>query len=307
MANHHDTGYKELFGHPEFVQQLIEGFAPPEIARLMDFSTLENRSGNYITPLFEEKFEDVVWSVDIHWQGKRQQVVLYILLEFQSKVDHTMPIRLLHYVACCYDHLLKTGVTTPTAGLPPVLPIVLYNGSPRWRAPVDIYDLIRPEPPAFLRAYQPRLRYCLIDEGRYNDAELDARGTPLSGVFGIEQASPDRAALQRAVDHIVEIIQAAPDKARIDQIVTRWLKRHLAWLNASVDLDQIHSLTEDRAMLAETLETWAKKERQQGREEARRDTARNLIARTEMDDATIAEIAGLSAADVASLRAEGQH
>ncbi|EAZ98272.1 hypothetical protein [Marinobacter sp. ELB17] len=27
-TNHHDTGYKELFSHPEFVQQLIEGFAP---------------------------------------------------------------------------------------------------------------------------------------------------------------------------------------------------------------------------------------------------------------------------------------
>jgi len=66
MANNqHDTGYKELFSYPEFVQQLMEGFAPPEIAQLMNFSTLKNHSGNYITPLFEEKFEDVVWSVRI--------------------------------------------------------------------------------------------------------------------------------------------------------------------------------------------------------------------------------------------------
>jgi hypothetical protein len=34
-TNHHDTGYKELFSHPEFVQQLVEGFAPSEIAGLM--------------------------------------------------------------------------------------------------------------------------------------------------------------------------------------------------------------------------------------------------------------------------------
>ena len=34
MANHHDTGYKELFSYPEFVQQLIEGFAPQEIAQV---------------------------------------------------------------------------------------------------------------------------------------------------------------------------------------------------------------------------------------------------------------------------------
>jgi len=68
-TNHHDTGYKELFSYPEFVQQLVEGFAPSEIAQLMDFSTLKNHSGNYITPLFEEKFEDVVWSVEVTWEG----------------------------------------------------------------------------------------------------------------------------------------------------------------------------------------------------------------------------------------------
>jgi hypothetical protein len=31
----------------------------------------------------------------------------------------------------------------------------------------DISEQIRPEPPQFLRAYQPHLRYYLIDEGRY--------------------------------------------------------------------------------------------------------------------------------------------
>ncbi|MCG5517439.1 MULTISPECIES: Rpn family recombination-promoting nuclease/putative transposase, partial [unclassified Ectothiorhodospira] len=92
MSNHHDTGYKELFSYPEFVQQLIEDFAPSGIAGLMDFSTLKNHSGHYITPLFEEKIEDVVWSVEVTWDGVTQRVFLYILLEFQSAVDRTMPI-----------------------------------------------------------------------------------------------------------------------------------------------------------------------------------------------------------------------
>jgi predicted transposase YdaD len=61
--HHHDTGYKELFSHPEFVEQLVEGFAPAEIAGLMDFTTLKKHNGHYITSLFEEKIEDVVWSV----------------------------------------------------------------------------------------------------------------------------------------------------------------------------------------------------------------------------------------------------
>ncbi|MBB3189430.1 Rpn family recombination-promoting nuclease/putative transposase [Halomonas cerina] len=257
---HHDTGYKELFSHPEFVQQLIEGFAPAEIARLMDFTTLKNHSGNYITPLFEEKLEDLVWSVETHWQGVTRRVFLYILLEFQSSVDQRMPIRLLHYVACFYDHLLKTRQTTPAKGLPPVLPIVLYNGARRWTARQDVYQLVQPEPPEFLRVYQPHLRYYLIDEARYTDEELAERHTPLSGVFGIENATGDRQALQRAVDRIVAIIQADPNKQRIDEIVTRWLKRHLQRLGDEINLERLNSVVEDKEMLAENLENWAKKE-----------------------------------------------
>ena len=321
----HDTGYKELFSYPEFVQQLIEGFAPAEMAELMDFSTLKNHSGNYITPLFEEKFEDVVWSVEVTWQGVTQQVFLYILLEFQSRVDRTMPIRLMHYVACFYDHLLKNGTTTPHKGLPPVLPIVLYNGSERWTARQDIYDMVHPEPPAFLQVYQPHLRYYLVDEGRYTDEELNLRQTPLSGVFSIENASMDRKGLQQAVDRIVAIIQADPHKERIDKIITRWLKRHLQRLGAEVNLDQLNSLVEDKDMLAENLENWAQQERQEERRkvlqeaeqrvreaekralESKRNAARKLIALTEMNDQLIAEIEELPVEEVEKLRAETQH
>jgi predicted transposase/invertase (TIGR01784 family) len=314
-TNHHDTGYKELFSYPEFVQQLIEGFAPPEIAELMDFRTLKNHSGHYITPLFEEKFEDVVWSVEITRDGLSQQVFLYILLEFQSTVDRAMPIRLMHYVACFYDHLLKTKATTPGGGLPPVFPVVLYNGSQRWTAEQDVYDMVQPEPPGFLRAYQPHLRYYLIDEGRYSDEELGLRQTPLSGVFGVENAGQSWAALQQAVDRVVAIIQADLNKDRTDRIITRWLKRHLSRLGAEIHLDQLDSLVEDKDMLAENLENLVKKERlegleeglEKGQREAREETARNLISRTEMNDQMIAEIAGLPLDEVSALRSKIKH
>ncbi|NWO11399.1 hypothetical protein HLV40_13445 [Chromohalobacter salexigens] len=103
------------------------------------------------------------------------------------------------------------------------------------------------------------------------------------------------------------IIQADPNKDRIDAIITRWLKRHLQRLGAEVNLDQLNSLVEDRDMLAENLENWAQKERAEGRVETQRETAHNLIARTEMDDRMISEITGLPIQDVARLRRESQH
>jgi len=54
------------------------------------------------------------------------------------------------------------------------------------------------------------LRYYLIDEGRYTDEELISKQTPLSGIFGVENAGHSWEALQQAVDRVVEIIEADP-------------------------------------------------------------------------------------------------
>ena len=148
------------------------------------------------------------------------------------------------------------------------------------------------------------------------------RLTPLSGVFGVENAGHSWEALQQAVDRVVAIIQSDPNKDRTDRIITRWLKRHLQRLGAEVHLDQLNSLVEDRDMLAENLENLenlVKKERLEGmlagRQEGRQEgehmkaeqIAHNLINRTEMDDQMIAEIAGLTVDEVSRLRSEVKH
>ncbi|CAO1661466.1 Rpn family recombination-promoting nuclease/putative transposase [Halomonas sp. NYA30] len=195
-----------------------------------------------------------------------------------------------------------------------MFPVVLHNGSKPWTAPLDIYEMVTPEPPGFLQVYQPHLRYYLVDEARYPNDELGLRQTPLSGVFSIEKASTDRQGLQQAVDRIVAIIQADPNKERIDKIITRWLKRHLQRLGADVNLDQLNSLVKDKGMLAENLENWAHKERQKVLQEAekrafesKRNAARKLIALTEINDQLIAEIEELPIEEVEKLRAETQH
>ena len=139
--------------------------------------------------------------------------------------------------------------------------------------------------------------------------------TALSGVFSIE---PDRKGLQQAVDRIVAIIQASPDKERIDNIITRWLKRYLQRLGAKANLDQLTSLMEDKDMLAENLENWAQQERQAGIEKGTKlgieqgtklgieKTARNLLKLGVLSNDQIAEATGLDLEDIAKLQTELQ-
>ena len=138
-------------------------------------------------------------------------------------------------------------------------------------------------------------------------------------MFSIEKASADRKGLQQAVDRIVAIIQASPDKERIDNIITRWLKRYLQRLGAKANLDQLTSLMEDKDMLAENLENWAQQERQAGIEKGTKlgieqgtklgieKTARNLLKLGVLSNEQIAEVTGLAIEDVSKLQAETQH
>ena len=302
-ANYHDTGYKELFSYPEMVQQLIEGFAPKALAELLDFSTLKQHTGHYITPVFDVKAEDVVWSVQAQLdEDQKIEIYLYILLEFQSTVDHAMPLRFMHYIANFYSHLYKNKKLKPSEPLPPVFPIVLYNGNPRWTAKTNMAEMIHPVP-AILKPYQPQLSYYLVDEGRYTEAQLEQIDTPMSAVFSLENATDDQKMVQ-AILRTIKIIQLQQGERRetINKVLTHWLKRHLQRLGLGINIeDSIEGLTEETSMLAENMENWKQslmsqskqegiqegiekglqkglqKGKQEGRLEGKRESARTLI------------------------------
>jgi len=71
------------------------------------------------------------------------------------------------------------------------------------------------------------------------------------------------------------------------------------------DLHEVHDILSER--IKKWPDRWLEEGRQEGELEARREIARNLIKRTGMNNQSIAEIAELSADEIASLRAESQH
>ncbi|WP_223296702.1 hypothetical protein [Thiorhodovibrio frisius] len=119
--------------------------------------------------------------------------------------------------------------------------------------------------------------------------------------------------MQAAVDRLAALIRADPNKERLDRLITRWLKRHLKRLGNRIDLGQVHSLTEDKAMLVENLEHLVKRERQdgrkaghkagrkEGREESARETARNFIKLGLLTDEQIAQTTRLPLQQVRAL------
>ena len=77
---------------------------------------------------FEEEESDILYKVNINGV----EVILYVLLEFQSKVDFQMPIRLLFYMIKIWRDTLKNTDKNErkrkSFKLPEIIPIVIYNG-----------------------------------------------------------------------------------------------------------------------------------------------------------------------------------
>ncbi len=98
-----------------------------------------------------------------------------MLIEFQSRVDKYMALRVMVYVGLLYQDLIKRGEVLADGRLPPVLFIVLYNGSQRWSAVSDVCDLIPPVP-GLVEQFKPRLKHLLIDENAYKaEGKADAK------------------------------------------------------------------------------------------------------------------------------------
>ena len=261
----HDSGYKRLFSHPEMIRDLLVGFVhEPWIADL-DFASLETYRGEFVDDRLQQRRNDVIWR--LRWGP--DWLYVYVLLEFQSGVHPFMAARLSTYLDLLYQDLIRGRQLGRRRRLPPVLPIVLYNGRRRWTAPTDLADLIEPAP-AGLDAYQPRLRYLLIDEGAYADAELATQRNLAAALFRLENSrgpEPVREVLTALADWLSD-----PEQVELRRSFVLWLRE--AFLKTrlpTVQFPELGNLEEIRIMLTDRVLDWTQQWKQEGLQAGRQE------------------------------------
>jgi predicted transposase/invertase (TIGR01784 family) len=258
MSHDDDASYKTLFSAPEVVRDLIMGFIPDDWLHGLDYATLERVSGSYVTDDLRDRADDIVWRVKVGGEW----VYLYLLIEFQSTVDPWMAVRIMTYVGLLYQDLIKQKQVLPERRLPPVLPIVLYNGERRWTAATDVADLI-PKPPGLLAKYLPQLEYLLIDESRYTVAELAAMKNLVAAAIRFER--PDRAAaLVELIDVLNEWLEGQPELKRIFALWIRTMV--LRHSRNRLVLPKVRDLRELKMTLTDRFDAWAREFERKGLE-----------------------------------------
>ncbi|QLF93999.1 Rpn family recombination-promoting nuclease/putative transposase [Pseudomonas sp. ABC1] len=273
MAQAHDTGYKLLFSNPEFVRDLLVGFVPQDWVGQVDFSSLEMLNGHYVSEDMQGRHEDMVWRLRL---GDDGWVYLYLLLEFQSTPDRFMALRLLTYVGLFWQQLEKQGQLTHDGRLPPVLPLVLYNGLRQWPYSTRLDDLCHPAQSG-LRAFQPHFEYLLIDENRYSDSELSGRQNLVAMLIRLEQAQTPQV-MKTAIDELRGWL-TLDDQTPLRRNIIRWIIGLVRRRTSSGRIPPLSDLLEVSTMLAERTETWSERWLQEGLEKGRAEGQAVLLQR----------------------------
>ena len=164
-----------------------------------------------------------------------------------------------------YQDLIRREAFGPDGRLPPVLPVVLYNGRPRWTAPVEMADLIAPAKEA-LAGFQPSQRYFLLDEGRCGEDDLPRRNL-VSALVALENSG--------SAENLSKVLAAlsdwlrSPEDDELRRAFVGWV-RQVVLPGGRFDeaaLPVVRVLEGGGAMLAERMKEWTEEWLREGREQ----------------------------------------
>jgi hypothetical protein len=245
------------------VADLLRGFVHEDWVEQIDYATLEKVRGSYVADDLRDRADDIIWRV----RREKDWLYLYLLIEFQSRIDSHMALRILVYTGLLYQDLVKSGAVSRSEKLPPVFPVVIYNGEGRWTAATDVAELIEAVPGS-LAAYRPSQRHFVLDEGRVSEAELARHDSTLADLIRLE-SSPEPEAVRQVVSRLAERMKD-PRHDSLRRALVVWIHRVvLKRLVPRENIPEVTHLQEIDAMLAERVVEWTEKWKQEGLQRGR--------------------------------------
>lgn len=258
-----DPYYRLFFSHPRMVEDLLRGFVHEDWVSRLDFGTLERVNGSFVSDDLKDRRNDVVWR--LRWLDGEGWFYVYLLLEFQSKPEPFMAVRLLVYVGLLLQDLIRTQGLKAKDQLPPILPVVFYSGRRPWRAPLDLLALFAPVPED-LRRRLPRLEYFLLDENRLGSEDKERAGNLVSALVQLE-TSADAEEFSRSTQKLGALLPKG-ESTGLRRLFASWAVEILRRTHRGATIPQVEDL-EEVPMLEEAIIAWEKRAWRRGRKEGR--------------------------------------
>ena len=144
----HDIFFKEVFSQKRYALGLFRRSLTQSEFNLFDWTTLKSEATSFIDEKGKEKRTDLQFSVQS--KNSTERVTLLFLIEHKSYQDPKTLLQLLGYQTGIYEKLandLKSSKKAKQNLLPPVLPILVYQGKEKeWKGPLEFQDSLKWNP-----------------------------------------------------------------------------------------------------------------------------------------------------------------
>lgn len=301
INNEHDKIFRSILDNKREAVKFINKALKLEIP--ITEEKIEKYNSSFVTLELKNQECDIIY--------KMNKQNIFFLIEHQTKIDYTMPLRILEYsVEIIRSTIDKKKLSQKGYKFPTVIPIVLYTGKTKWNVESYIKN-VQEE----LKGYENLefAKYNIVDVNNYTKEELLQEESFLSKAMLIEKA---RYTDSLAID-LGKIIQELNTKNKIytkEQkellitIIELTLKRKLEEEESNKLIKKLKKGSGQMLAVLEMIDeenkrifrNGEKKGKKEGKKEARLETAKKMIEKR-IDIKTIVEVTGLKEKEIKKL------
>lgn len=172
----HDHFFKRFMSDADVAKDFFSSHLPANIQSQVLLDTLTIEPTSFVTPELKNRISDMIYRVKL---TNQEDAYLVLLVEHQSKPDPLMPFRLHYYAMQVIDKHIRQHKGNHALPLPPVWPMVFYNGHHAYDAECSLLPLFGEYAPFMQNAIlEP---FTLIDVSK--EADINIRGQKWASIL----------------------------------------------------------------------------------------------------------------------------
>ena len=217
-----DDAFRKVFSDKSIFIELINSFVPDIGLQELKEEDLYLEDVIFKDPYFADREADLLYR--INYKGK--DIFIYLLIEHQSKVDYLMAFRILGYMVKIWENYIakyKDISHRKRFRLPPIIPIVFYDGKEEWTATLyfneKIWDWIN------FKRFTPAFMYELIDVNNLSTEKVKELKNAVSVLLKLDSAKKEEALkIVEELRYIIENILPDREKNLLKNHINAYLR-----------------------------------------------------------------------------------
>lgn len=258
---------------------------------------IEKYNSSFVNKIFQNEEADIVY--------KFKDNNIFFLIEHQTKIDYSMPYRILEYeMEIIKSAINKKNIKNKSYKFPLVIPIVLYTGKRKWNAEEKLEKIQEKLDCIDLKSLS---NYNLVDVNDFTEEELLKEDTLISKIMLLEKA--------RNAKEMVEILEKIilkikdDDKEILRRIISIILEKKLGKEKSNYFIKKLKGVDKNMLAVLEMIEkenqmyiNIGKKEgklegKKEGKKEGKIEIIKNMI-KEKLPIETITKITGVNKEEI---------